>query len=53
MLKPFSGIAERGKTFRTSTPGLIINPTNEYQYLIKPFTLDINMSYYQVSDEEL
>lgn len=53
MLKPFGGTAERGKTFRATTPGQVLNPTGEYQYLIRPFTIDLNMSYYQVSDEEL
>lgn len=53
MLKPFAGTAERGKTFRATTSGQVLNPTNEYQYLIRPFTIDLNMSYYQVSDEDL
>jgi len=46
MLRPFAGSADYGKTFWSKSPNQIITPNDEYQYLIKPFTIDVNMSYY-------
>ena len=53
LLEPFAGNANENHAFRTANPGQVISPNYKYQYLINPFTIDINISYYDVSDEVL
>ena len=53
MLEPFAGDASAGHAFRSETAGRVLVPDDKYAYLIKPFTIEINMSYYDVSDKEL
>jgi len=53
MLEPFAGTVDHSWAFRNDTPGKVITPNDKYQYLVKPFTIEINMGYYKIKDEQL
>lgn len=50
MIQPFKGMKEYMKKGELSR---VINEDPEYHYLIHPFSIDINMSYYRLEDKDV